>query len=497
VGSSSIVTYDFAGDDQLEIIAASSEGAVSALSSSGSLLWTTNLPISRCNQLGPGVTRLFSTPAVGDLYGDGKAYVAVGYGAFGTKKCGGGLAILDAATGRMHKNINLMRLSKQQRFFAPFHTVYGTPAIGDLNGDKIAEIAFGSFDRHFYLLSGAALISKYAAADTIWSSPALVPNPTGKKMEIVLATDISANPHLAPPTKNGGLLYAFKPPMKDLRKVGRAFKRRGKARAQFKDIGFRQKSAYRWLTEHEQVLFSSPSVAELIPENPGLEIAIGSGCYFPENTNQKVGRWVRIISLSNGEILRELPLPACTPSSTALGDLNGDGLLEVAISVSGSKEIGGTGRSSVHVYDPRTGEELWSATPRANGNNDAWGGQFLEIALGDLDGNGSNELIIANGQAVHIFEGSDGTPLTCDLRECDDGRKTLDAVGVARTSPVLADINGDGKLELLIGGGSKQGRVYLWSNLDEIIDSQPGPHPPYSSPWPMFKQNAGRTSYLE
>ena len=75
-----------------EAAVVSNNGTVNVFRSNGSLLWTARLPNARCKQ-GRSSTRSYSTPAVGNLFGDGTQYLVVGYGGFSlnTKRCGGGV----------------------------------------------------------------------------------------------------------------------------------------------------------------------------------------------------------------------------------------------------------------------------------------------------------------------------------------------------------------------------------------------------------------------
>ncbi len=125
-------------------------------------------------------------------------------------------------------------------------------------------------------------------------------------------------------------------------------------------------------------------------------------------------------------------------ATVAVGDLDGDDRREV---------ITGPGRSGgPHIRFFKTDGSAWSGgffafDPSENGG--------ANVALGDLDGDGRDELVVGSGS---------GTPARVRVYDISRNMRFemfLDArpspVGVR---PVVADIDGDGKAELLIPGRS-------------------------------------------
>lgn len=478
---SSPVVADIDGNPSngLETAVGSADGTLSVYRSDGLLLWTRDLPNKKCKFSG-STNKLLSSPAVGDLFGRGMPHVVVGYGGVGGPKCDGGVTALRGSDGKTTWNFGLKKFAKKAKFGTNSHAVFSSPALADTDGDGQMEIGFGSFDRNVYLLNANGSVRwYYNAADTIWSSPAFANVDNDRDLEMIIGTDISANSRLRPPTKDGGYVYAFKT-----------------AKRKKKHISFRDSSAYVYQTAFDQVIYSSPVVADVLASSPGNEIIVGSGCFFPQRGSNKRGKWVKILRASNGAVLETLPIPTCSTSTPAIGDIDDDGVLEIVITVNGAEQYGGDGFSRIMAFKADSATPLWSVIPYDRGRNDEFGGNFMSPVIADVDGNGSLEVVAANGASVSIFNGRDGTPLTCQDRSCDGTPFTLYAGETIRSTPAIADLNGDGILDVVAAGGtasSRNGGLYGWTNLHNFISSSAGIHPPYSAPWPMYRGNARHT----
>lgn len=479
-GSPTVAEIDGVTANGLEVALGSADGVLYVYRSDGSLLWERRLPNNSC-RFASGQNKLYSAPAVGTIFGDGVPYVLSSYGGLGSKQCDGGVVAFKGSDGTLTWKFSTKKFSRG-RFGTNMHGVFSSPALSDTDGDGRMEIGFGSFDRNVYLLNAnGSLRWYYNAADTVWSSPGFVNVDSEPDLEMIIGTDISQNKFLRPPTENGGYVYAFKT-----------------AAREEKHISFRDTSAYVWQSTFDQVIYSSPVIADVLPETPGPEIIIISGCFFPQGTKNKKGKWIKILRLRDGKLLKTLDIPACSSSSVAVGDLDDDGRLEIVATVNGSKSIGGDGASKIIAFKAAIETPLWSVTPRVRGRNDDWGGLFSSPVIADLDGNGSLEVIAATGNAVGIFNGKDGTALTCQESSCDGSQPLLFAWKTLRGTPAIADMNADGELDIVIGGGHpanrKRGMLYGWSMLSGRINSAPGIQTPFSTPWPMYRGNANHTA---
>jgi len=446
----------------LEVVAASADGNLRAYRNSGSLLWEATTPNVSC---GSPNNRIHSSPAVGDLNGDGDADVVVGYGGVGGGDgCDGGVAAFDGTTGAALWSFSGKKFAKKYKYGARWFTVFATPALADVDSDGRLEVGFASFDRNVYLLNfDGSPRWFYNAADTVWSSPAFADVNGDRKLELIAATDISANKHLKPPTKNGGMIYAFKTASRSSKK---------------KRIGFRDKSAYYWNNTFDQVPYSSPSIGDIVTSNAGAEIVIGSGCYF-----RGTGKWIKILSAAKGKLLRTIPTGGCSTSSVAIGDIRGDNSVSlVHLEPSG----GGT---LLTAYDPNNGQRIWSTSLGSGGAS------FQTPIIADIDGNGSPEILVARSSSILIFQGATGNPATCVSSSCRTGELRVGG-NVGRATPTVVDLNGDSLPELLVNTSSgENGKIVIWSNLGSMFQTAALQDLAHGPNWPSWRGNQSRSGH--
>ncbi len=510
---SSPVIADIDGNpsNHKEVAVVTGDGYLHVRKADGSALWPP-VPLlpSPCTLPQSDDLGGHSTPAVGELLGDGVPYIVVGYGTILPSNCDGGIVAVNGKTGQIAWRFSLRTWGQQEyNYPEPMYGVVNGIVLADADNDGKMEIAFGGLDRNLYLLSavspnGYKVRWYYHAADTVWSTPIFYNVDNDPDLELIAATDISANPSLIPPTQDGGFLYAFD-----------AAERNPKRIAPF--------SGYIWRTFFDQTLYSSPAIGDVLDSNPGNEIVIGSGCFFPESSIEtpitKRGRWVKIIRPNDGAVLQTLNAPECVESSPALGDIDGDGKLEIVVNV-GWQGDDGIPHSETIAWDPENPTPKWRAIPySANYDidpnkrfNDPNGGSFQSPVIADINGDGILEVITANFWSVVILRGYDGVQLTCDLSPYCGTRPSLYAWYTLKSTPAVGDINGDGILDIVIGGGHIfvngpnasppiTAHLYAWTNLASVFPPQPVPsgyqtQAAYSAPWPQFRRSATNDGIL-
>lgn len=477
--SPAIADVDGDSSNGLEVVFGLGDGSVRVHTAKGGLLWESTVPTYTCSQTGNG-NKMKSSPAVGDLDGDGVPEVVIGYGGVDGGKCGGGVIAFRGTDGAQSWIFDTAKDTPGERFSA----VYGTPALGDVNGDGNLEVIFGSHNRMIYALNylGKKVFS-YQAGDTVFASLALANIDSDPELEMIGGTDISRNDAMK--IKDGGFLYAFDPPVfekKILTSVSRRDcakiknpARRQKCWAKGKRepsestsngaYGFRDSKSFKWMIAFDQVMQSSPVVAELLPSSSGPEIVTGSGCFFPISSSHKNGAWVKVVGSVSGKVLRTFSTSTCMPSSPAVADLNGDGFNEVVVLV------GGGGREVV-AWTPATDTVLW----RAEVGSSSIGLHGKQAIIADLDGNGSMEVSFGSGGLVIVLAGDSGEVL-----------ETLKVKGVISSNPVVGDLDSDGVIDLVAVGE----QLAIFNSLP-VIGSEEGPAVPGSVPFGSWRGNAMR-----
>lgn len=231
----------------------------------------------------------------------------------------------------------------------------------------------------------------------------------------------------------------------------------------------------------EQILLSSPALGD-IDGDGRLEIVIASGYGTPYRQNL-VYAWNH-----DGTPLRGWPVQAPGASVVmappALGDIDNDGEIEIVV---------GCGNG----YEPDSCDKLYAWNPNGSlvnhfpmklpsrmSNPQPHTSMPYSPVLADINGDGTLEILMSRlgDWAITIVDPIRGTyELT-----------SHQTPGGLVASPIVDDIDGDRLLETVIGGidhnyGNERGAVYIW---DEAAPANPPP------PWPMFHHNVQRTGRL-
>ena len=262
-------------------------------------------------------------------------------------------------------------------------------------------------------------------------------------------------------------------------------------------ISFRDPAAYVWKTFLPQVIQGGPVVGDLIPARKGNEVVVSSGCFFPQRGKKKTGRWLKVLSAETGRVLNTLKAPSCFSSSPALADIDEDGQTEVVAAVNGLSSYGGDGKGRLIAWKADRSDPIWSVIPRTAGSNEKFMGTYISPVVADLDGNGSLEVLVVSGAGISIFTGRNGTSLSCQERGCVDIPFRLYTWATLKNTPAIGDVNADGIPDVIAAGtngsSSRNGFLFAWTSFEGLLGSSAGAHPPFSVPWPMHRGNAQRT----
>jgi hypothetical protein len=144
--------------------------------------------------------------------------------------------------------------------------------------------------------------------------------------------------------------------------------------------------------------------------------------------------------------LRSDSQPRADPVSLALGDLDGDGKLDI-VRTNGVEDLGGTPNSISVLLGWGDGAFIPNADYATSSSPGA-------VALGDLNGDGKLDIVVANHGAASAIESvivllgrSDGT----FSAKVDYPSQYLAISQHNRISLALGDLNGDGKLDIIWG----------------------------------------------
>ncbi len=123
------------------------------------------------------------------------------------------------------------------------------------------------------------------------------------------------------------------------------------------------------------------------------------------------------------------------PVSLAIGDLNGDGQPDIAVANTILNSADPTSGVYVLLQDPLHPGQFLAATSYATGTAPS------SVTIGDLNGDGKPDLVVADGSGVSLLFQDPNTPGSFLPRMALD-------VGSVTSSVAIADFNGDGKPDL-------------------------------------------------
>jgi len=349
--TSSPALGDVDGDGKLEVVFGSYDNKVYALNGEdGNVVWSYTTG-----------DKVMSSPALGDVDGDGKLEVVFG-----------------------SNDNKVYALNGEDGSIAWSYTTgsnVGTPALGDVDGDGNLEVVVGSDDTKVYALNGedGSVLWSYTTEFYVRSSPALGDVDGDGKLEVVVGS-------------YDAKMYALNG----------------------------EDGSVAWSYETESFVMS-PTLGD-IDSDGKLEVVFGS-----------CDNKVYALNGEDGSVAWSYTTESSIHICPALGDVDGDGKLEVVV---------GNGNFMMYVLNSEDGTVVWSC--RMNYY------VYSSPALGDVDGDGKLELVIGNSDGgIYALNGEDGS--------IDWSYMTGGWLGVC-SSPALGDMDGDGKLEVVVG--SNDNKVY-------------------------------------
>jgi len=464
IEQSSVATADFNSDGRKEIVVGGRDGMLYVIAYNGSsvsVVWSRQVAIDLNNAGAPTAgcvtdkSDIRSAPAIGDLDNDGHLEIVVTTGGDPAQHRNGGVLVYRYNSAWSFTLVPGWPQPKQDVVGKGpgasdpdgcWDGIWGSPALGDLDGDGDLEIAVEGFDRrlHVWHYDGTYVTGWPIQPPTIsrggWATPAIADIDQDGLPEVIFGTDYETNGFYNLYVFNGdaSLLPGFP-------------------------------------VQTTQNMMSSPAIGDINGDG-WPEIVVGTGTYEASGGN-KVYAWDH-----NGNLLPGWPTTTegKMPASPALGDLDGDGDLEVVIGCGAEGD----------PYNPATCTKLYAwhgdgslvfATSPAN--NTGWSadpnGLPYPPILADYDGDGSIEILAVNRWSWGISTvGHDGS------NRNDSSLRTENTLS---SPPAVDDVDGDGKLEIIIGGANSSGsngKVYIWKMNGSTSNALP---------WPMFHRDVRRT----
>lgn len=389
-----------------------------------------------------------SSPAVGDLDGDGFPDIVIGCGTNTDLPQAGGVFAFKR-NGILLWGFSPLDADGNGQ---PDH-VWSTPALADLDGDGILDVVFGSWDLHVYALKGTnGLVLPgwpNLVYDTVWSSPAIADLDGDGKPEIIIGADCNTQ---GPPIniQAGGALWVF-------RADGSLYP------------GFPK-----FLVQPNGVapvgIQSSPAVGDI--DGDGCpEIVVGLAFSSLSTGGQQFYAFHNDGSLVAGW---PITLTGQSSGSPALADLNGNGVLDVIMTDSVGNVYGFRGDGfPLFTVKPKTytgvqAVVVGGAIAAQVGTNDP------AILLGSV---GFDVTILSKTGAAISDDGSHGGKLTY-------------STGHPVSGPAVADLDGTGTTLTLVAvsgasaGSEADAELYAWGlgSLGTL-------------PWPQFHHDEKRSGW--
>jgi len=209
---------------------------------------------------------------------------------------------------------------------------------------------------------------------------------------------------------------------------------------------------------------SSPTLVDLDGDDT-LEIVLGSR----DLSGSTPGTGGMVYAYRhNGTLFWERHVRAPVNSTPTAVDINDDGHPDIVVAMGGLPETSQPWNGGVIALDGLTGQEIWTFDTQdwLNHSPDGWlDGVVSTPAIGDINNDGQLEIAFgAWDQCIYLLN-RQGQPLWGNLPGLLPGQIRCGGHGFYNedtvwSSPALADVTGDGRLEIIIGADISSGNVH-------------------------------------
>lgn len=459
---SSPVIADIDGDGENEVVIGHLDGLLRAYEGDGTPKWTSAAvpaPGPGCNgQSGP--SSIDSSPTVADLDRDGVPEVIVGVGSAWSPDQNGSVIAFDGATGAIEWRTDDSRdthdIWTQELVFDGWcEATFSTPAIGDVDGDGWDDVVFGSWDFYIWAVDrfGQPLPGfPFNNDDTVWSSPALFDIDGDGRQEIFIGGDSTP----------GGYYD----------QLGGVFRALDWSDGLVTEL---------WNRPTTEVIMGSPAVADINGDGrPEAVVTPGENWHVtctaapslcgPEGGSDH--NKVFAFHLDDGSNVPGWPVSTgdSVLASPALGDVDGDGEVEVVV-----------GSWDDHVYAWNgDGSVVWRRTTSHGADHLGPSDLTGHPIIADLDGDGDQDVAVGSRTGLALLDGRTGLSL-----ESGDWRYRMGAGYSYENAPAVGIL--DGQRQIVFSGfrtGAQDTRIAAFP-IGGSLDTEDA--------WPMFRANAERT----
>jgi len=420
---------DITGDGTPETVVAGNDGNVFAYRADGSVLWYQHVANAAIE----------ASPALADVGGDGRSDVVIG-------AMDGSVVWLDGPSGIVAQRFwDTPSLACQPGVYCKPRGFFATPAVADLDGDGRPEVVAASWDHQLYAWrrDGSTLFRRFLE-DTLWSSPVVADLDADGQKEIILGGDRYADAT----HPSSGYLWV-------LRANGSNF------------------PGYPKLLPG-QTIWSSPAVADLNDDHR-LDIVFGTGLNFAD----PAGHLVYAYTGSTGTALPGWPVttPGRVMASPAVADLNGDGKRDVVVGTEGGylEAFSGTGARMWAVCNAYAASACGPGYPTHG-----------QATIADIDQDGVLDVVSAMDKHLRVFRGSDGAL----ERESVLGSP----VNAPPSAATIAQVGGSTWIvqNAVVEANGQPGRNSGDVSRTWVFTTDTGLG---AAPWPTFHRDAARSGY--
>jgi putative cell wall-binding protein len=357
-------------------------------------------------------TKVDSTVSSADVTGDGRHELFVGSGSY----------------GNYHGAMYSFGLNGALRFRAAFSepdAIYGGPvkgsaALGDINSDGVIDATYGMLSVHSLRSLRATDGAQNGGGeffnweDSIHGSPALADVNRDGSLDVVMGGDSAA---LGIVDHSGGMVRAISGNGQPI-----------------------------WTHYVNDIVRGSIAVGDITGDGR-VEVVHGGGDFYHRSDSRRI----YALDGATGAEKWSRELDGVTNASPTLADLNGDGRLDVAIGTWNSVAQWWLTGGTVYAFDGVTGNQL-PGFPKVRGAGEVVLGG---ITTADINADGGQDLFVPTYSGITVFSGKTGQSLL-QLAQGDN-------VGF-ENSPAIADVDGDGQLDVLAAGRHANGTavVYRW-----------------------------------